>query len=161
MQAVQKFKNNWKVPDLGSILFGGTQRGVHFWFGDMQRVTILIWGYAKSKRLRTPDPVYLKTKYFGFFLPEWNWSNCCSLRGRSQRWSRPRFSSGKGPSTRPSLGPTWFPNQAVTSGRRRCTENKSAKNLDLDQVLYFARNEQGPWFVFNVIFCMLGQYSLL
>ena len=67
MQAVQKFKNNWKVPDLGSILFGGTQRGVHFWFGDMQRVTILIWGYAKSKRLRSPIKTIKRLNISGSF----------------------------------------------------------------------------------------------
>jgi hypothetical protein len=38
----------------GAILMWGYAKGVQVQFGGMQKITVLIWGYASTKRLRNP-----------------------------------------------------------------------------------------------------------
>jgi hypothetical protein len=45
---------------LGTIFIWRYAKKTQFWFGGTQRGTILIWGYASTKRLRTPDIEYTR-----------------------------------------------------------------------------------------------------
>jgi hypothetical protein len=58
LQGVRQIKKYSKQVHLGRILdLGGTQRGYKFDLGVRRGDTILIWGYASTKRLRTPGVV--------------------------------------------------------------------------------------------------------
>jgi hypothetical protein len=48
-------KNAQKEPFWEEFLIWGYTKGIQFWFGCTQMGSILIWGYAGTKRLRTPD----------------------------------------------------------------------------------------------------------
>ncbi len=47
-------KTAQKKPFWVEFLIWGYAKGIQFWFGGTQRGAILIWGYAGTKRLRTP-----------------------------------------------------------------------------------------------------------
>ncbi len=41
----------------------GVRKGVQVWFGGTRKITVLIWGYASTKRLRTPGVKHQKSPF--------------------------------------------------------------------------------------------------